>query len=68
MAQGTVKWFSGTKGFGFIAPEGGGEDLFFHHTEIEGNNDGTLLPDNQPVEFEVGEGRKGPQAVSVRVR
>ena len=62
MAQGTVKWFNEGKGFGFIEPEDGGKDLFFHHSEIDG-----LAPnDGDNVEFEVGEGRKGPCAVSVK--
>jgi cold shock protein len=66
MSQGTVKWFSGAKGFGFIAPAGGGADLFVHHTEIQGYDFGGVA-DDQAVEFEVGEGRKGPQAVGVRM-
>jgi len=64
--RGTVKWFSGSKGFGFIAPEGGGPDLFVHHSEVDGYAF-QGIPDNQPVEFEIGESQKGPQAVSVRV-
>jgi CspA family cold shock protein len=64
--QGTVKWFNGTKGFGFITPSAGGADLFVHQSEIQ-DYDFRGLPDNQVVEFEVGAGRKGPQAVSVRV-
>ncbi|GAA1308049.1 cold-shock protein [Saccharothrix xinjiangensis] len=66
MTQGTVKWFNGSKGFGFITPSGGGADLFVHHSEIQGY-DFHGIPDDQPVEFEVGEGRKGPQALAVRV-
>ncbi|WP_434444059.1 cold-shock protein [Lentzea sp. E54] len=66
MTQGTVKWFNGSKGFGFIAPAGGGPDLFVHHTEIQGYAY-QGIPDDQPVEFEVASGPKGPQAVSVRV-
>lgn len=66
MTQGTVKWFSGAKGFGFITPVGGGADVFLHHSEIQGY-DFHGLPDNQAVEFEVGEGRKGPHATAVRV-
>ncbi|MFI6096277.1 cold-shock protein [Lentzea sp. NPDC051213] len=66
MTRGTVKWFNGSKGFGFIAPEGGGPDLFVHHTEVQGY-DFQGIPDNQPVEFEIGQGQKGPQALAVRV-
>ncbi|GAA4424292.1 cold-shock protein [Actinokineospora soli] len=66
MALGTVKWFNGAKGFGFITPAEGGADLFFHHTEIEGTP--IALNDDQPVEYELGEGRKGPQANAVRTR
>ena len=65
MAKGTVKWFNGRKGFGFIAPDDGGEDLFVHHTDIqmEGFKD---LNDGQAVEYEVGEGEKGPCAQVVK--
>lgn len=66
MSEGTVKWFNGAKGFGFITPAGGGTDLFVHHSQIQ-DYDPTGLPDDQQVEFEVGEGRKGPQATAVRV-
>lgn len=66
MIQGTVKWFSGAKGFGFITPEGGGADLFVHRSEIR-DYEFHGLPDDQQVEFEIGEGRKGPQANSVCV-
>ncbi|MEV8439636.1 cold-shock protein [Actinosynnema sp. NPDC051121] len=66
MTQGTVKWFSGAKGFGFITPEGGGADLFLHHSQIR-DYDHRGLADNQAVRYEVGEGAKGPQAVSVQL-
>ncbi|MDT2009315.1 cold-shock protein [Rhodococcus opacus] len=65
MAQGIVKWFNGEKGFGFIKPDGGGADLFVHFSEIEGSGFKSL-EENQRVEFEVGQGQKGPQAQKVR--
>mgnify|MGYP002843365276 FL=1 len=60
MAQGTVKWFNQVKGFGFIEQEGG-DDLFVHKSQVEGT-----IRDGDTVEFEVGEGPKGPNAVNVR--
>jgi CspA family cold shock protein len=66
MAQGTVKWFNGDKGFGFIAPDGGAPDVFVHFSEIGGSGFRTLQ-ENQRVEFEVEQGAKGPQAVRVTV-
>ena len=65
MARGTVKWFDAKKGFGFITPDDGTEDVFVHHTNIEGQGFKTLN-NGQAVEYEVGEGRKGPQATNVR--
>ncbi len=65
MAQGTVKWFNSEKGFGFIAVDGG-QDLFVHYSAIEMDGYRTL-EDGQRVEFEVGQGPKGPQAERVRV-
>ena len=65
MAQGTVKWFNSEKGFGFIAVDGG-QDLFVHYTAIDMEGYRSL-EDGQRVEFEVGQGPKGPQAESVRV-
>lgn len=65
MASGTVKWFNDDKGFGFIEQEGGGADVFVHHTAISGTGFKTLA-ENQRVEFEVTQGPKGPQAENVR--
>ena len=64
MALGTVKWFNATKGFGFITPEDGQDDLFVHHSEIKTEGYATL-DDNQKVTFDVGEGKKGPCANNV---
>ena len=66
MAQGTVKWFNETKGFGFIKPDDGGADLFAHFRDIVGNGFKTLA-ENQRVEFEVKQGQKGLQAANIRV-
>ncbi|ERJ18120.1 cold-shock protein CSPA [Salinisphaera shabanensis E1L3A] len=65
MAKGTVKWFSSEKGYGFIAPEDGSKDLFVHHSEIKNGGGFATLEDGQAVEFEVGEGKKGPCANKV---
>lgn len=65
MAQGIVKWFNGEKDFGFIKPDDGGADLFVHYSEIAGSGFKSL-EENQRVEFEVGQGQKGPQAQNVR--
>ncbi|GAA4542068.1 MULTISPECIES: cold-shock protein [Amycolatopsis] len=64
MTQGTVKWFNSEKGFGFITPDNGGGDVFVHYSEIQGNGFRTL-EENARVEFEIGQGQKGPQATSV---
>ena len=64
MAKGTVKWFNAEKGFGFFAPEDGSKDVFVHYSEIQGNGFRSL-EENQQVEFEIGEGAKGPQAQQV---
>ncbi len=64
MAKGTVKWFNADKGFGFISPDGGGQDLFVHHSEIKTNGFASL-DEGQKVEFTVGQGRKGPCATNV---
>jgi CspA family cold shock protein len=65
MANGTVKWFNSEKGFGFIAQDGGGDDVFVHHSAIA--TDGyRSLDENQKVEFDLTQGPKGPQAENVR--
>lgn len=64
MPQGTVKWFNAEKGFGFITPDEGGQDLFVHHSAIEAKGFRTL-EENQRVSFNVGQGQKGPQAINV---
>lgn len=64
VGTGTVKWFNGNKGFGFIVPDDGGDDLFVHHSEIKTSGYATL-EEGQKVEFEIGEGKKGPCATNV---
>jgi CspA family cold shock protein len=62
---GTVKWFNQDKGFGFIAPDDGGKDLFAHYSQIQGGGFKTLT-ENQRVQFEATQGQKGPQASNIR--
>lgn len=64
MPTGTVKWFNADKGFGFISPDDGGDDLFVHHSEIKTSGYASL-EEGQKVEYVVGEGRKGPCATNV---
>jgi CspA family cold shock protein len=64
MAEGTVKWFNADKGYGFIAPDDGGADVFVHFSAIQ--SDGyRSLQENQRVEFSIGQGQRGPQAEQV---
>ncbi|MDH3349817.1 MAG: cold-shock protein [Desulfobulbaceae bacterium] len=64
MSTGTVKWFNADKGYGFITPDDGGKDLFVHHSEVKTSGYATLN-EGQKVEYEVGEGQKGPCAKNV---
>jgi CspA family cold shock protein len=65
MAQGTVKWFNAEKGFGFIAQDAGGPDVFVHYSAIDSGGYRSL-DEGQRVEFDVTQGQKGPQAEKVR--
>jgi CspA family cold shock protein len=67
MANGKVKWFSDAKGFGFITQDGGGDDVFVHHTAIQNDGGFRTLTEGQDVEFDVQKGPKGLSAVNVRV-
>lgn len=63
MPTGTVKWFNEQKGYGFIIPDEGGKDIFVHRSNVETVN--RTLKENEKVVFEVGDGRKGPEAKAV---
>ncbi|WP_137939652.1 cold-shock protein [Chitinivorax sp. B] len=65
MATGTVKWFNDSKGFGFIKPDDGGDDLFAHFSQIQSNGFKTLT-ENQKVSFEITNGPKGKQASNIQ--
>lgn len=62
MSKGTVKWFNGGKGFGFIAPDDGGKDVFVHYTALKTGGD---LAEGQKVSFDIEQGAKGPSAINV---
>lgn len=66
METGTVKWFNDAKGFGFITPDNGGEDLFAHFSAIQSNGFKSLQ-ENQRVSFEVTTGPKGKQASNIQI-
>jgi CspA family cold shock protein len=64
VVTGTVKWFNPSKGYGFIKPDDGSDDLFVHHSEIKTTGYATL-DEGQKVQFEIGQGKKGPCATNV---
>lgn len=66
MPQGTVKWFDGKKGYGFITPDDGDKDIFVHFSEIQGAKGFKTLAENDAVEFEIGSTAKGKCAKQVR--
>ena len=66
MATGTVKWFNNAKGYGFVVPESGGDDIFVHYSSIQMDGYRTLRA-GQPISFDVKEGPKGLHAVNIRL-
>ena len=66
MTSGTVKWFNDEKGFGFIVPDQGDEELFVHHSEILGEDNSSFLQSGETVQFETTKDLKGPNAVKVK--
>jgi len=64
VSTGTVKWFNSSKGYGFISPDDGSTELFVHHSEIKTQGYASL-DEGQKVEFELGQGKKGPCATNV---
>lgn len=65
MNKGTVKWFNRSKGYGFIVQEDG-RDIFFHRSDLD-RDASAVIKDGDPVSYDLGEGRKGPKAVNVRL-
>jgi cold shock protein len=65
VSTGTVKWFNASKGYGFIVPDDGGTEVFVHHSNIVSEGYRTLQ-EGQKVEYDTGEGRKGPEATNVK--
>lgn len=63
---GTVKWFNDTKGYGFIAPDDGGKDVFAHFRQIQGDSVRKTLQERERVEFSITQGPKGPEAANIR--